>query len=104
MIRRILRSTAVAALALAPTFAFAHPDIVPHDHAGFLAGLLHPLTGADHLAAMVAVGLWAAVLGERAIWAVPLSFVGLLIVGAVAGFAVPTAIEPMIAASVVVLG
>lgn len=107
MMRRILRPAAVAALALTPTFAFAHPDPVPHDHAGFLAGLLHPLTGADHLAAMVAVGLWAAALGGRAIWAVPLSFVGLLLAGAVAGaagIAIPVAIEPMIAASVVVLG
>jgi hydrogenase/urease accessory protein HupE len=40
MMRRIRRPAAVAALALAPTFAFAHPDIVPHDHAGFLAGRL----------------------------------------------------------------
>src|SRR3954447_14618714 len=107
MMPTLLRSAAVAALALAPTFAFAHPDIVPHDHAGFLAGLLHPLTGADHLAAMVAVGLWAAALGGRAIWAVPLSFGGLLTIGAiagVAGIAISAAIEPMIAASVLVLG
>jgi hypothetical protein len=40
MMRRILRPAAVGALALAPAFAFAHPDIVPHDHASVLALLL----------------------------------------------------------------
>src|SRR4051812_4949378 len=107
MMRRLLHSAAVAALALAPTFAFAHPDIVPHDQTGFLTGLLHPLTVAAPLAAMRAVGLWAAMLGGRAIWALPLSFAALLIMGAAAGaagIAVPAAIEPMIVASVVMLG
>ena len=53
--------------------------------AGFLAGLAHPLGGLDHLLAMVAVGLWAAQLGGRAIWAVPVSFVGSMAAGALLG-------------------
>jgi urease accessory protein len=104
--RHSYRLAALSVLALAPSVAFAHSGMAPHDHAGLLGGLLHPLTGADHLAAMVAVGLWAAALGGRAIWAVPASFVGLLMAGAilgVAGVGLP-AVEPMIAVSVVALG
>lgn len=52
-----------ACLALTPAVAFAHPGIFPHEHGGFLTGVLHPLTGADHVAAIVAVGPWAAALG-----------------------------------------
>ena len=70
-----------------------------------MQGLLHPLSGSDHLAAMVAVGLWSA-LALRSPWQAPLAFVALLSVGAVAGFAgfEPPAVEPMIAASMLVLG
>ena len=74
-------------------------------HTGFLAGLLHPLTGMDHLAAMVAVGIWSAV-ALRTAWQAPLAFVALLTLGALAGFAgvqLP-GVEPMIAASILVLG
>lgn len=49
--------------------ALAHPD------GGFTAGLLHPLSGIDHLVAALAVGLWAARLGGRALLWVPLAFV-----------------------------
>ncbi|HWW73296.1 MAG TPA: HupE/UreJ family protein, partial [Duganella sp.] len=47
--------------------ALAHPG---HDH-GAMAGLLHPLTGIDHILAMLAVGLWGAQLGGRAQWLLP---------------------------------
>lgn len=73
---------------------------------GFMMGFGHPLGGADHILAMVAVGLWAAQMGGRALWAVPVSFVGMMVVGAalgVAGVEVPL-IEAGILASVVVLG
>jgi hypothetical protein len=68
----------------------------------------HPFTGADHLAAMLAVGAWSALTmpGLRTAWRAPAAFVALLVAGAVAGFAglwVP-GVEPMIAASVLVLG
>jgi urease accessory protein len=68
-------------------------------------GLLHPLTGTDHLAAMLAVGIWSAV-ALRGLWQAPLAFVVMLTVGALAGFGgfEPAGIEPMIAASLLVLG
>ena len=50
-------------LLLIPALAEAHPG---HSGAGFTHGFAHPLGGADHLLAMVAVGLWAAQLGRRA--------------------------------------
>lgn len=58
---------------LFPLVALGHTGIgLVH---GFQSGLLHPFSGLDHLAAMIAVGLWAAQLGGRAIWLVPVSFV-----------------------------
>ena len=56
---------------------------------GLAAGFVHPLTGWDHLLAMVAVGLWAVQLGGRARWALPLTFVSAMILGAAAGIAGP---------------
>jgi urease accessory protein len=69
------------------------------------AGFLHPLTGADHLCAMIAVGMWSAMTARR-IWVAPLSFAAVLLLGALLGLArVPMpAVEPMIAASLLVLG
>jgi len=93
------------ALLLAPNAAFAHSGPAGHDH-GFAYGFLHPLGGLDHLLAMIAVGLLAAHLGGRALWLLPLSFIGLMAAGGIAGFAeirVPY-VEFFIAASVIVLG
>jgi urease accessory protein len=42
--------------------------------AGFVAGMLHPVSGLDHVLAMVAVGLWGAQLGAPAIWLLPVTF------------------------------
>jgi urease accessory protein len=73
---------------------------------GFGAGFSHPIGGADHILAMIAVGLWAAQMGGRALWAVPLSFVLMMVAGAamgVQGVQVPF-IEEGILASVLVLG
>lgn len=70
-------------LALLPTAAFAHPG---HGEAvGFMAGFMHPMGGLDHILAMVAVGVFAFVLGGRALFLVPLSFVGMMIVGFLLG-------------------
>jgi urease accessory protein len=98
---------AILAVALLPGAALAHPgqDHV-HTAAPFLAGLAHPVGGLDHLLAMVAVGLLAAVMGGRASWALPLGFVGAMAVGGAvgsAGVALPD-VEPVILASVIVLG
>ena len=86
--------------------ALAHTGALgDHVHPGFMAGLLHPFTGIDHLAAMLAVGVWSA-LAVRPVWMAPLAFVALLGAGALgglAGVAVP-GVEPMIAASLLVTG
>ncbi|PWJ86287.1 urease accessory protein [Pseudaminobacter salicylatoxidans] len=95
---------AAAAMTLMASPAFAHLN--PAEHGSFAAGFSHPLTGTDHILAMVAVGLWAAMLGGRALFAVPAAFVGVMIVGfltALFGLPVPF-VEPVILASVVVLG
>lgn len=91
-------------LGIAATPALAH---VPHGiYGSFAAGFTHPLFGLDHLLAMVAVGLWAGMLGGRALWAVPAAFVTVMIGGfalALTGAWLPM-VEPMILASTVVLG
>jgi urease accessory protein len=82
----------------------AHLD--PVAHGSLMAGLSHPVFGLDHILAMVAVGLWAAMLGGRAVWAVPSAFAGAMVAGfglAAAGLALPL-VEPVILASVVALG
>jgi urease accessory protein len=68
--------------------------------------LAHPLGGLDHVAAMVAVGLWAALKGGRALWLWPTAFIGLMLTGGALGMtqiAVPF-VEPAILASIVTLG
>jgi len=88
-----------------PTLAQAHPGFPGHTH-GFVNGLLHPLTGLDHICAMIAVGLWAVQCGGRALWAVPLTFVSVMAAGGMLGMAggsLPLA-ETGIASSVLILG
>jgi urease accessory protein len=80
---RALASLLIASAVLVPTAAFAHPGHRPE--IGLVAGFLHPLTGIDHILGMVAVGVFAAVLGGRALWLVPLSFVGMMAVGFLLG-------------------
>ena len=72
-------------LALMTGIAQAHPD---HGHAiGFSHGFLHPLSGWDHIVAMIAVGFFAATLGGRAVWAVPSTFVLMMAAGGAWGMA-----------------
>jgi urease accessory protein len=73
---------------------------------GFLSGFLHPLLGPDHVAAMVAVGLWGAFLGAPAIWMLPIVFPLVMALGGALGvLGVPLpAVETGIAASAVILG
>jgi urease accessory protein len=99
------RLALLAALFLGPALAQAHPGLPGHTH-GFACGLAHPFSGLDHLCAMVAVGLWAAQRGGRALWLVPSAFVSVMILGGVLGMAavpLPFA-EAGIVASVLVLG
>lgn len=70
---------ALAILAFSPTLAMAHTGA--GDTMGFLHGFAHPLGGLDHVLAMLAVGVLAAVLGGRALWLVPLSFMGVMLLG-----------------------
>jgi len=92
-----------AALVLLPSVAFAHTG----DHAtGFAYGFQHPITGLDHILAMVMVGVFAWQLGGRAVWLVPATFVAVMALGGalgVSGIEVPF-VEIGIALSVVVLG
>ncbi len=73
---------------------------------GFLSGFEHPITGWDHVAAMVAVGLWGAFLGRPAIWILPIVFPLVMAMGAALGvIGVPLPqVETGIALSAVVLG
>ena len=102
MFKRISVSTAILAAMTAP--AFAH--INPAEHGSLLTGLSHPFSGADHMLAMVAVGLWAAQIGGKAKWIVPASFVAMMAAGfllAMNAIYLPF-VEPGILASVVGLG
>lgn len=92
-----------AAFTLLPLPALAHAG---HDSGTLLSGVLHPLGGADHVLAMVAVGVLAAQIGGRALWALPLGFVSAMLVGGLigaAGLGYP-AVEPMILASILLFG
>jgi len=91
-------------LLLLPGLASAH--IVPGTSHGLSDGLLHPLTGWDHLLAMFAVGVWAAQYRGRAIWQIPLAFVNVMILGGVLGVTgiYMPGVELAIAISVLALG
>ena len=99
-----LKLALAALLALAPTAALAHTGVsVEHD---LLHGFLHPLGGLDHVLAMVAVGVFAFVLGGRALYLLPLAFVGMMAAGflvGLAGIEVPF-VELGIALSSIVIG
>lgn len=102
MKRTLILAAALFSVMASPAFAHLNPA----EHGSFAAGFSHPLSGADHILAMVAVGLWASMLGGRALVAVPVSFVGVMLLGFVAalsGVSLPY-VEPVILASVIVLG
>jgi urease accessory protein len=97
-------SAMAVSMALMPTVALAHTGA--GGTVGFSHGFMHPLTGIDHVLAMMMVGVFAWQLGGRAIWLVPSTFVLVMAVGGalgVAGIGVPF-VEVGIALSVIVLG
>lgn len=103
------RKSGMAAMAAAAGLwialpAWAHTPGMAHT--GFAEGLLHPFTGADHILAMLAVGLWAAARGGRHVWLLPLTFMAVMAAGGVAdALGAPLfAVEQMIVLSVLVLG
>lgn len=102
--RKTFQFSAAIAAALFAAPAFAHPGL--HHAGSFFSGVAHPLTGWDHLLAMLAIGLWASQQRRAMALALPIAFPLVMIVGALAavyGYALPAA-EGGIAASVLVLG
>lgn len=103
--KTLLKASALAGVTMVVAGAAqAHTGV--GSTAGFAHGFTHPLLGMDHLLAMVAVGLWAGLQGGRALWAVPMAFVGAMVLGgafAMAGGSLP-AVEIGIAGSVLALG
>jgi len=92
-------------LILSSAPAFAHTDIAGLQ-GGFISGFMHPISGLDHVVAMVGVGLWGAFLGEAAIWILPVIFPLVMAFGGalgVAGVTLPF-VETGIALSGVVIG
>ena len=99
-----LLSLLVLLLSLSPSFVQAHTG--GNVMSGWSNGFNHPLHGWDHLLTMLAVGVWAAQLGGRAIWQLPLAFVGVMSLGGVfgmTGVSMP-GVEMMILLSVIVFG
>ncbi len=102
MFKRLFLAATALAAATAPAFAHLNPA----EHGSLLAGASHPLFGWDHVLVMVSVGIWAAMIGGKALWAVPLAFVGAMSAGfmlATVGVHLPF-VEPTVMASVVALG
>ena len=101
---RALASLLALTVVALPSAAFAHTG--HGDTAGILHGFMHPIGGIDHILAMVAVGVFAFVLGGRALWLVPLSFVGMMMVGFLLGLGAVELpfVELGIALSSVVIG
>jgi urease accessory protein len=102
--RKLLSGLTLAAATLAPAVAFAHAG--HGEHSGFIHGFMHPVTGLDHILAMVTVGILAYQIGGRALWLVPTTFLAIMAAGGALGVAGVSFyfVEPGIAASVVILG
>jgi urease accessory protein len=94
----------VGALYLLAQDAAAH--LQQGEARGFVTGLMHPVSGLDHVLAMIAVGLWGAQLGTPAIWVLPVAFPVVMALGGVLGLVgIPLpGTELGIAASMVLLG
>jgi urease accessory protein len=101
-----MRRIALALALILGTVGAAQAHTPGATGAGLAEGFAHPLLGLDHLLTMAAVGLWAAQLGGRALWLVPVSFMTMMAVGglaALAGFDLP-AVELGILGSLLALG
>ena len=91
-------------LTLWPAAVLAH--VQAGEAGGFVSGLSHPVSGLDHVLAMVAVGLWGAQMGRPAIWTLPVAFPMMMACGGMLGLIglpVP-GVEAGIAVSAIVLG
>ena len=102
MIRRV--ATAFLTVVSAPALALAH--VQAGEATGFFSGAAHPISGLDHVLAMVAVGLWGAQLGAPAIWLLPVTFPMVMAFGGflgLVGISLP-GVEIGVALSAVLLG
>lgn len=101
---KIMTAVATAALALAPGLALAHPGLDGHTH-GLAQGFLHPISGLDHVLAMVMVGVLGWRMGQRAMMQLPAMFLLAMALGGILGMAglVLPATEAVIALSVIVI-
>jgi len=123
---KLLKTSLLGALCsmLLVSVAFAHADAETLK-GGLISGFLHPLTGLDHIVAMVAVGLWGVFLGRPAIWLLPVIFpmvmafggalgvlgvpipgteIGIALSGIVLGIMVAFAIKPPLWLAAVIVG
>ncbi|HQR19273.1 MAG TPA: HupE/UreJ family protein [Burkholderiaceae bacterium] len=100
----MLRLVGVVSFALLASAAGAHSE--SGQAAGFLTGMMHPISGLDHVLAMIAVGLWGAQLGAPAIWLLPVTFPLVMAFGGLLGLlGIPLpGVEVGIAASAILLG
>ncbi len=100
--RRLTSVLLVLVASAAP--AYAHTGIAPLG--GFLSGFEHPIFGVDHLLAMLAVGIWGAQMGGRAVWTLPVVFPAIMAIGGVLGIlGIPVPrVEVMIGLSMLGLG
>jgi urease accessory protein len=110
-VRRAGASRPIVAASVFAAIAFLLPaPAAAHDESGvvggFVSGFLHPLSGLDHALAMIAVGLWGAILGRPLIAILPVVFPMTMAFGGALGVAqVPMApVELGIAGSVIALG
>jgi len=81
--QKAIGSFGLLALLATPSTAWAH--IQAGEAEGFLSGVHHPISGWDHVLAMVAVGLWGAQLGAPAVWLLPITFPMVMALGAMMG-------------------
>lgn len=109
MPNRLKTLVALLLSAAASGSALAHTGGETHALAGFMAGFAHPFNGLDHMAVMLAIGLWSALIarqwGREMLWG-PLGFANVLLVGAALGLEgvhLP-AVEPLIAVTLVAAG
>jgi urease accessory protein len=99
-----MTALSLVVVAFFPSLVHAHVGTGGTD--GLSHGIAHPFSGLDHLCAMIAVGIWAAQRGGRAVWLVPLSFVAVMMLGGLLGarrVEIPF-VEAGIVLSVLVLG
>lgn len=104
MTSRRVGPSAFLTTALWPALAWAHAE--QGRAAGLLAGLRHPVSGLDHVVAMISVGLWGAQLGPPAVWLLPVTFPMVMAFGGMLGLSgvrLP-GVEAAIALSGIALG